>query len=163
MYIKSRIISLVLDHNFFITKLENFKKPHIIKNSKSTNILKVRNKLFEKYKIKEKEDELLKDNFIDFATNYKDYINVDKIISYYRSLGEKNKKKFDENSKIIEEKRKYLDELDLQLNAVIIENIKIDKEEIEKLYEKKINEKKQEINLKKHELEMYHQIFNFLI
>ena len=124
-------------NNFFITKLENFKKPHIIKNSKSTNILKVRNKLFEKYKIKEKEDELLKDNFIDFATNYKDYINVDKIISYYRSLGEKNKKKFDENSKIIEEKRKYLDELDLQLNAVIIENIKIDKEEIEKLYEKK--------------------------
>ena len=147
-------------NNFFITKLENFKKPHIIKNSKSTNILKVRNKLFEKYKIKEKEDELLKDNFIDFATNYKDYINVDKIISYYRSLGEKNKKKFDENSKIIEEKRKYLDELDLQLNAVIIENIKIDKEEIEKLYEKKINEKKQEINLKKHELEMYHQIFS---
>ena len=43
-------------NDFFITKLENFKKPHIIKNSKSTNILKVRNKLFEKYKIKEKED-----------------------------------------------------------------------------------------------------------
>ena len=147
-------------NNFFITNLDNTKKPYKIKNSKSTNALKVRNKLFEKYKIKEKEDERLKDNFIDFVTNYKDFINVDKIISYYRGLGEKNKKKFDANSKIIEEKKKYLDELDLQLNAIIVDNIKIDKEEIEKLYENKINTKKQEIKLKKHELEMYHQIFS---
>ena len=147
-------------NGFFITKLDNIKKSKTLKNSKSTNVLRVRNKLFEKYKIKEKEDERLKDNFIDFATNYKDYINVDKIISYYRSLGEKNKKKFDENSKIIEQKKKYLDELDLKLNTVILDNIKIDKEEIEKLYEKKINAKKQEMKLKKHELEMYHQIFS---
>ena len=147
-------------NNFFITKIDNKKKPHIIKNSNSTNELRIRNKLLEKYKIKEKENERLKENFIDFAINYKDFINVDQINTHYQNLEEKQKRKYDENSKIIEEKKKYLDELDLQLNTVIIENIKISKEEIENLYEKKINAKKQEINLKKHELEMYHQIFS---
>ena len=147
--------------NFFITKIDNFRKPLTIKNSNSTNALDNRNKLLEKYKIKEKENNKLKENFIDFITKYKtDFINVEQITTHYQNLEVKQKKIYDENLKLIQEKKKYLEELDLQLNTVILESIKINKEEIEKLYENKINMKKQEIKLKKHELEMYHQIFS---
>ena len=73
--------------NFFITKIDNFRKPLTIKNSNSTNALDNRNKLLEKYKIKEKENNKLKENFIDFITKYKtDFINVEQITTHYQNL-----------------------------------------------------------------------------
>ena len=65
----------------------------------------------------------------------------------------------DENLKKIEQRKKIIHDLDFQINKFIIDNYKIDSKEIEILYEKKIDEKKREIKLKKHELEMYHQLF----
>ena len=146
-------------NNFFITNINKQQKTPNIKTSKSNKVILDKTKLLEKYKIKEKENETLKENFIEFIGVNTNYLDVDKLNSYFRNEEEKKKHKYDENLKKIEEKKKLLQELNSQINKVILENYKIDVKDVEVLYEKKINEKKQEIKLREHELEMYHQLF----
>ena len=146
-------------NNFFITNINKQQKTANIKTSKSNKVILDKTKLLEKYKIKEKENETLKENFIEFIGVNTNYLDVDKLNSYFRNEEEKQKHKYDENLKKIEEKKKLLQKLNTQINKVILENYKIDVKDVEVLYEKKINEKKQEIKLREHELEMYHQLF----
>ena len=146
-------------NNFFITNINKQQKTPNIKTSKSNKVILDKTKLLEKYKIKEKENETLKENFIEFIGINTNYLDVDKLNSYFRNEEEKQKHKYDENLKKIEEKKKLLQKLNTQINKVILENYKIDVKDVEVLYEKKINEKKQEIKLREHELEMYHQLF----
>ena len=146
-------------NNFFITNINKQQKTPNIKTSKSNKVILDKTKLLEKYKIKEKENETLKENFIEFIGVNTNYLDVDKLNSYFRNEEEKQKHKYDENLKKIEEKKKLLQKLNTQINKVILENYKIDVKDVEVLYEKKINEKKQEIKLREHELEMYHQLF----
>ena len=146
-------------NNFFITNINKQQKTPNIKTSKSNKVILDKTKLLEKYKIKEKENETLKENFIEFIGVNTNYLDVDELNSYFRNEEEKQKHKYDENLKKIEEKKKLLQELNSQINKVILENYKIDVKDVEVLYEKKINEKKQEIKLREHELEMYHQLF----
>ena len=145
-------------NNFFITKVNNPQKT--LKSSNSiNNVILDRNKLLEKNKIKEKENEQLKNNFFDFLSENTNFLDIDKLTEHYKNLQEKQKHIMDENLKKIEQKKKIIHDLDFQINKFIIDNYKIDSKEIEILYEKKIDEKKREIKLKKHELEMYHQLF----
>ena len=53
-----------------------------------------------------------------------------------------------------------LKNLNEQINNALIENIKITNKDLERFYNNEIESKKREIKLKKHELEMYHQLFN---
>jgi len=145
-------------NNFFITKVGNPQKT--LKSSNSiNNIILDRNKLLEKNKIKEKENEQLKNNFFEFLSENTNFLDIDKLTEYYKHLQENQKHKMDENLKKIEQRKKIIHDLDFQINKFLIDNYKIDSKEIEILYEKKIDEKKREIKLKKHELEMYHQLF----
>ena len=146
-------------NNFFITNINKQQKTPNIKTSKSNKVILDKTKLLEKYKIKEKENETLKENFIEFIGVNTNYLDVDELNRDFRNEEEKKKHKYDENLKKIEEKKKLLQELNSQINKVILENYKIDVKDVEVLYEKKINEKKQEIKLREHELEMYHQLF----
>ena len=148
-----------LFNNFFITKIKNPQKT--LKASNSVNdVILDRKILLEKHKIKDKEDEELKNNFFEFLGKNTNYLDIDKLTEYYQYLEEKQKHKYDKNIKIIEKKKNYLKELNIQVNKVIIENYRIDSKDIENLYDKKISEKKREIKLKKQELEMYHHLFS---
>ena len=145
-------------NNFFITKVNN--TPKILKSNNSVNnIILNRNKLLEKNKLKEKENEQLKNNFFEFMSENTNYLDIEKFTEYFKSLEEKQKHKYDENLKKIEQRKKMLHELDLQINKFLIENFKIDTKDIEILYDKKISSIRREIKLKKQELEMYHQLF----
>ena len=48
----------------------------------------------------------------------------------------------------------------MQINKVLVDNVEITDKELERFYDNEIESKKREIKLKKHELEMYHQLFN---
>jgi hypothetical protein len=130
------------------------------KNKSTSNVILNRNILLEKYRIKEKENKVLKNNFFEFMTKNTNYLDMNKFTQYFNQIEEEQKHKYDENLKIIENKKKLLKELNFQVNKNIIENYKIDIKDIELLYEKKIITKKSEIKIKKHELEMYHQLFS---
>ena len=147
-------------NNFFITKVNNPQKTPNLKTAISNkNVLLDKTKLLEKYKIKEKEDENLKHNFIEFIGGNTHYLDVEKLDGFFRKEEEKQKHRYDENLKIIEKKKKLLQDLNSQINKVIIESYKINVKDIQSTYDEKINEKKHEIRLKQHELEMYHQLF----
>ena len=147
-------------NNFFITKVNNQQKTPNLKTAKSNNnVLLDKTKLLEKYKIKEKEDQKLKENFIEFIGVNTNYLDEEKLNGYFRKEEEKQKHRYDENLNIIEKKKKLLQDLNSQINKVIIESYKIDIKDIQYAYDEKINEKKHEIRLKQHELEMYHQLF----
>ena len=147
-----------LSSNFFITKVNQPKK-EIKANKSLNNVILDRNKLLERIKNKEKEDEELKNNFFDFLGKNTNFLDINKMNEYYQKLEEKQKHRYDRNKKIIEYKKNILHELNFQVNKVILENYRINDEDIQILYENKINEKKREIKLKKQELEMYHQLF----
>ena len=146
-------------NNIFITNV-NYPQKKMKKNKSTSNVILNRNILLEKYRIKEKENKVLKNNFFEFMTKNTNYLDMNKFTQYFNQIEEEQKHKYDENLKIIENKKKLLKELNFQVNKNIIENYKIDIKDIELLYEKKIITKKSEIKIKKHELEMYHQLFS---
>ena len=146
-------------NNLLITSLTHGQKK-IKPNRSGNNIVLNRTILLEKTKIKEKENKEIKNNFFEFISKNTDFLDIDKFTQYFNKIEEEQKHKYDENLKIIENKKKILQDLDFQMNKYIIENYKIEFKDIEILYEKKINAKKREIKLKKHELEMYHQLFS---
>ena len=151
------------DNNLFITKTNIPKnEPHKNKNknkSHSPNLILDRTILLEKQKKKEKENEELKQNFLDFMEKNTNLININNVTSYYKIEEEKQKKIYDKNLEIISRKKKLLNDLNLKINQILINSVKIDKKYLEIAYDNEINTKRREIKLKKHELEMYHQLF----
>ena len=145
-------------NNFFITKIENPKKIINIPNT-TKNIILNRNELLQKQKIKEKENDTLKNNFIDFMSENTNYIDIEKLTEYFKTEEEKKKRKYDENLKKIEKRKMLLHDINLEINKILIENVKINDKDIEIFFDEKINGLKREIKLKQQELEMYHQVF----
>ena len=81
-------------NNFFITKVNNQQKTPNLKTAKSNNnVLLDKTKLLEKYKIKEKEDQKLKENFIEFIGVNTNYLDEEKLNGYFRKEEEKQKQK----------------------------------------------------------------------
>ena len=145
-------------NNFFITKIENPKKIINIPNT-TKNIILNRNELLQKQKIKEKENDTLKNNFIDFMSENTNYIDIEKLTEYFKTEEEKKKRKYDENLKKIEKRKMLLHDINLEINKILIENVKINDKDIEIFFDEKINGIKREIKLKQQGLEMYHQVF----
>ena len=145
--------------NLFITKVNYLEK----ENKKVNKDIKIldRNNLLKKYKLKKKEDKEIKENFLDFILNENsNYADIDKIIEHYKNIELKKKNEYSNNLLIIKKKKEILNNLNMQINKVLVDNVEITDKELERFYDNEIESKKREIKLKKHELEMYHQLFN---
>ena len=73
------------------------------------------------------------------------YIDIEKLTEYFKTEEEKKKRKYDENLKKIEKRKMLLHDINLEINKILIENVKINDKDIEIFFDEKINGIKREI------------------
>ena len=144
------------DTNFFITNSVIFNSSNNNKKTKN-NINKITN-----YKQRQKEEkEIINENFLDYLINEQtNYANFGKVINFYEEKLRKNKNKYDENLKIIEKKKKEIENLQTTTNTNVLNNITITNKNASIYYFKIIEKIKNEIILKEHELEIFKKLYS---
>ena len=98
------------DNNFFITNTLTLKA--------SKYFQKTNKSLISNYKKNQKEEkEIMNENFLDYLiNNQSNYANFEKITEYYEEKLRKNEKKFNENLKIIKQKKEEIQNLKITIN-----------------------------------------------
>ena len=144
------------DTNFFITNSVIFNSSNNNKKTKN-NINKITN-----YKTKQKEEkEIINENFLNYLINEQtNYANFGKVIDFYEEKLRKSKNKYNENLKIIEKKKKEIENLQATTNTNVLNNITITNKNASIYYFKIIEKIKNEIILKEHELEIFKKLYS---
>lgn len=144
------------DTNFFITNSVIFNSSNNNKKTKN-NINKITN-----YKQSQKEEkEIINENFLNYLINEQtNYANFGKVIDFYEEKLRKSKNKYNENLKIIEKKKKEIENLQATTNTNVLNNITITNKNASIYYFKIIEKIKNEIILKEHELEIFKKLYS---
>ena len=142
------------DNNFFITNTLTLKT--------SKYFQKTNKSLISNYKKNQKEEkEIMNENFLDYLiNNQSNYANFEKITEYYEEKLRKNEKKFNENLKIIKQKKEEIQNLKITINNSIANNISLTNKNLDIYYSKIIEKIKNDILLREHELEIYKKLYN---
>ena len=140
--------------NIFITNNNSIK----LKSTNETSVISNRNSIKES---KELAKDKLTENFFDYLINESsNYANFEKVTEYYENKLRKNKKIHDENLAIIQAKKEELANIKIHIYNIILNNIKLEDQNIDLYYEKIIDKYKKDITLTKHELEVYKNSYN---
>ena len=140
--------------NIFITNNNSIK----LKSTNETSVISNRNSIKES---KELAKDKLTENFFDYLINESsNYANFEKVTEYYENKLRKNKKIHDENLAIIQAKKEELANIKIHIYNIILNNIKLEDQNIDLYYEKIIDKYKKDITLTKHELEVYKNTYN---
>ena len=141
------------DNNFFITNTQIIDS---LNNSQKTKGNKTNYKKYQK-----EEKEIINENFLDYLINNQtNYANFEKVTEYYESKLRANEKIYNQNLKIIGQKKEEIKNIKKNINDTIFNKITITNKHLDTYYSKKTEIIKKSIILYEHELEIYKKLYN---
>ena len=105
---------------------------------------------------------LLSENYLDFLIKEKlIYADIDKIAAHYSKKIDEYKQRYDENQNIINQKRKELQDLNMELYKNIVNHMQFENtENFDERPDQEIEKTKKEIKAKEHQIEVFKDIYN---
>ena len=116
--------------------------------------------LFNLWISKEKNDVILKEEYLNFLINEKtNFADLDKVESHYKSQIITQYSTYNANKTILEEKEKEYNRITTQIETALVSRLDFSQNDFNLYYKKLIKETNKAIRLKEHELECYRNTY----